>query len=88
MKKLPVILALSLLSRTAHGEKVVSLQQMDLTDVPGKEGLMVTVEIAPGEGVPKHRHSSDVFVYVLSVNERDAGSGAVCKDTARRRDVC
>ena len=66
MKKLPVILALSLLSRTAHGEKVVSLQQMDLTDVPGKEGLMVTVEIAPGESVPKHRHNSDVFVYVLS----------------------
>jgi hypothetical protein len=66
MKKLPVILALSLLSRTAHGEKVVSLQQMDLTDVPGKEGLMVTVEIAPGESVPKHRHNSDVLVYVLS----------------------
>ena len=66
MKKLLVILALCLLGQTAHGEKVVSLQQKDLTDLPGKEGLMVTVEIAPGESVPKHRHNSDVFVYVLS----------------------
>ena len=66
MKKLLVILALCLLGQTAHGEKVVLLQQKDLTDIPGKEGLMVTVEIAPGESVPKHRHNSDVFVYVLS----------------------
>ena len=66
MKKLLVILALCLLGQTAHGEKVVSLQQKDLTDIPGKEGLMVIVEIAPGESVPKHRHKSDVFVYVLS----------------------
>ena len=66
MKKLLVILALCLLGQTAHGEKVVSLQQKDLTDIPGKEGLMVTVEIAPGESVPKHRHNSDVFVHVLS----------------------
>ena len=66
MKNLLVILALCLLGQTAHGEKVVSLQQMDLTDVPGKEGLMVTVEIAPGESVPKHRHNSDVLGYVLS----------------------
>ena len=66
MKKLLVILALCLLGQTAHGEKVVSLQQKDLTDIPGKEGLMVTVEIAPGESVPKHRHNSDVFAYVLS----------------------
>lgn len=27
---------------------------------------MLIVEIAPGESVPKHRHDSDVFVYVLS----------------------
>jgi quercetin dioxygenase-like cupin family protein len=66
VKKLLVILALCLLGQTANGEKVVSLQQKDLTDIPGKEGLMVTVEIAPGESVPKHRHNSDVFVYVLS----------------------
>ena len=66
MKKLLVILAICMVGQTAHGEKVVSLQQKDLTDIPGKEGLMVIVEIAPGESVPKHRHKSDVFVYVLS----------------------
>ena len=48
MKKLLVILALCMVGQTAHGEKVVSLQQKDLTDIPGKEGLMVIVEIAPG----------------------------------------
>ena len=52
--------------RTNSRSKVVSLQHKDLTDIPGKEGLMVAVEIAPGESVPKHRHNSDVFVYVLS----------------------
>jgi quercetin dioxygenase-like cupin family protein len=66
MKKLIVMFALCVLGQTAHGEKVVSLQQKDLTDIPGKEGLMVVVEIAPGESVPKHRHNSDLFVYVLS----------------------
>ena len=52
--------------RTNRHSKVVSLQHKDLTNIPGKEGLMVAVEIAPGESVPKHRHNSDVFVYVLS----------------------
>ena len=52
--------------RTNSRSKVVSLQHKDLTNIPGKEGLMVAVEIAPGESVPKHRHNSDVFVYVLS----------------------
>ena len=66
MNKLLIILGLCLLGQTAHGEKVVSLQQKDLIDIPGKEGLMVAVEIAPGESVPKHRHNSNVFVYVLS----------------------
>lgn len=34
--------------RTNSRSKVVSLQHKDLTDIPGKEGLMVAVEIAPG----------------------------------------
>jgi quercetin dioxygenase-like cupin family protein len=66
MKKAFVILVLCFLGQTAHSETVVSLQKKDLADIPGKEGLMVAVEIAPGESVPKHRHNSDVFVYVLS----------------------
>jgi quercetin dioxygenase-like cupin family protein len=83
VKKLLVILALCMVGQTAHGEKVVSLQQKDLTDIPGKEGLMVIVEIAPGESVPKHRHKSDVFVYVLSGTIVTQAQG----EPARRRDV-
>jgi len=37
----------------------------DLPDVPGKEGLIETVVLAPGEVDPAHRHDADVFVYVL-----------------------
>jgi len=36
-----------------------------LPDVPGKEGLIETVLLAPGEVVPAHRHNADVFAYVL-----------------------
>jgi quercetin dioxygenase-like cupin family protein len=37
----------------------------DLPDVPGKEGMIETVDFAPGEVSQPHRHNSDVFVYVL-----------------------
>ena len=37
----------------------------DLTDIPGKEGLMITVEYAPGGSDPIHRHNAYAFVYVL-----------------------
>lgn len=33
--------------------------------MPGKEGLIETVVLAPGEVVPAHRHKADVFAYVL-----------------------
>jgi len=37
----------------------------DLTDFPGKEGLMITVEYPPGAADPIHRHNAHAFVYVL-----------------------
>ena len=37
----------------------------NLPDVPGKEGLIETVVLSPGEVVPAHRHNADVFAYVL-----------------------
>jgi len=37
----------------------------DLTDIPGKEGLMLTVEYPPGAADPIHRHNAHAFVYVL-----------------------
>ena len=66
MKRALLILSLMIGSQVAQGEKVTPLIQKDFSNIPGKEGLMVTVDIAPGETVPKHRHNSNVFAYVLS----------------------
>ena len=45
--------------------KVTPLFSKDLTDLPGKEGLMITVEYPPGSSDPIHRHNAHAFVYVL-----------------------
>jgi quercetin dioxygenase-like cupin family protein len=37
----------------------------DLAGLPGKEGVMLTVEYAPGASSSKHRHNAHTFVYVL-----------------------
>ena len=37
----------------------------ELTGIPGKEALMLTVEYPPGASDPIHRHEAHVFVYVL-----------------------
>jgi quercetin dioxygenase-like cupin family protein len=37
----------------------------DLAGIPGKEGLVLTVEYRPGQSSPPHRHGANVFVYVL-----------------------
>jgi quercetin dioxygenase-like cupin family protein len=49
----------------AQEAKVTQLFSKDLTNVPGKEGLMVTVEYPPGSSDPIHRHNAHAFVYVL-----------------------
>jgi quercetin dioxygenase-like cupin family protein len=49
----------------AQQPKVTPLMSRDLTDLPGKEGLMITVEYAPGGSDPIHRHNAHAFVYVL-----------------------
>ncbi len=41
------------------------LLQTNLEDLPGREGVMLTVEYAPGHSSPKHRHNAHTFVYVL-----------------------
>src|SRR5213593_1695288 len=45
--------------------KVTQVLSKDLTDIPGKEGLMITVEYPPGGSDPIHRHNAHAFVYVL-----------------------
>jgi quercetin dioxygenase-like cupin family protein len=45
--------------------KVTPLMQKEFANIPGKDGLMLTVDFAPGEVSPVHRHNAHVFVYVL-----------------------
>jgi quercetin dioxygenase-like cupin family protein len=62
------ILALAcLMSSTllAQEAKVTELFSKELTNLPGKEGLMITVEYPPGSVDPIHRHNAHAFVYVL-----------------------
>ena len=51
----------------AHAQigKVTRLMTKELPDVAGKEGMIETVDFAPGEVSLPHRHNADVFVYVL-----------------------
>jgi quercetin dioxygenase-like cupin family protein len=63
-----LILALAfLMSGTliAQQAKVTELLSKDLTNIPGKEGLMVIVEYPPGSSDPIHRHNAHGFIYVL-----------------------
>jgi quercetin dioxygenase-like cupin family protein len=45
--------------------KVTPLLSKDLTEFPGKEGVMITVEYPPGSTDPVHRHNAHGFIYVL-----------------------
>lgn len=61
------LLLLCLMTSTvaAQEPEVVVLMSKDLTDIPGKEATMLTVEYPPGGSDPVHRHYADAFVYVL-----------------------
>ena len=63
-----VILALVCLvsaASLAQEAKVTELMSKDLTNLPGKEGLMITVDYPPGSSDPIHRHNAHAFIYVL-----------------------
>jgi quercetin dioxygenase-like cupin family protein len=45
--------------------KTVPLRSQPLDGMPNKVADMLTVEYAPGQSTPAHRHNSDVLVYVL-----------------------
>src|SRR6185437_11842391 len=49
----------------AQEAKVTELLSKDLTNIPGKEGLMIIVEYPPGSSDPIHRHNAHGFIYVL-----------------------
>jgi len=65
--KLVALVLLCLLTGTAMAQqpKVTSLMSKDLTENPGKELLMITVEHAPGGASSIHRHNAHAIVYVL-----------------------
>jgi quercetin dioxygenase-like cupin family protein len=65
--KLVLMLLVCLMSipQESKEAKVTPLMSKDLTDFPGKEGLMITVEYPPGSSDPIHRHNAHAFVYVL-----------------------
>lgn len=52
-------------SANVRAGKPTTLMTKDLPDVPGKEGMIETVDFAPGEVSQPHRHNADLFVYVL-----------------------
>ena len=66
-KKVIMVVLLSLVAGTlmAQEAKVTSLMSKDLTEYPGKELLMITVEHASGGSSPIHRHNAHAMVYVL-----------------------
>ena len=49
-------------AQAAPGAKVTQLISVNLPDLPGKEGVMITVEYPPGGSDPIHRRNADVFV--------------------------
>ena len=61
----------------AQEAKVTELLSKDLTNIPGKEGLMVTVEYPPASSYPIHRHNAHRFIYVLE--------GSIVMQPARER---
>ena len=67
------------LPAAADDAKVTPLMARDLTDIGGKEGVVLTVEYAPGGSSTRHRHNAHTFVYVLegSVVMQVAGSDPV-----------
>jgi len=65
MKKILLILFLVCSPLIAQEAKVTPLMSKDLQDLPGKEGLMITVDYPPGSSDPIHRHNAHAFVYVL-----------------------
>ena len=50
---------------TGPHASVATLMTKALSDYPGKEATMITVDYPPGSVDPVHRHDAHAFVYVL-----------------------
>lgn len=67
MKRLTPALLLLLVAAPVWAQSSPSapLLVKPLPDIPGKEGVVLTVDFAPGASGQVHRHNAHVFVYVL-----------------------
>jgi quercetin dioxygenase-like cupin family protein len=68
MSAVPLLVFVLLVSQSAWAQvaKETPLMTRALSDVPGREALIETVVLAPGQVVLRHRHHADVFAYVLA----------------------
>ena len=57
--------SLATFAADAPGAVVSPLMTKALSDLPGKEAVMITVEYPPGSVDPIHRHDAHAFIYVL-----------------------
>ena len=68
MKLAKVFLCLTWLAPnclSAQQAKVTEVMSKDFPNIPGKEGVMITVDYPPGSSDPIHRHNAHGFIYVL-----------------------
>lgn len=52
-------------SAVAEDATIKQILSQDLIGLDGKQGVVLTVEYAPGASSAKHRHHAHTFVYVL-----------------------
>ena len=62
---LACLIAVTAVTEEPKEAKVTPLISKDLTEFPGKEGVMITVEYPPGSTDAVHRHNAHGFIYVL-----------------------
>src|SRR4029078_2738703 len=60
-----VMLCLVVAPSAVQNAKVTPLTTKDLSGLPGKEAVMLTVEYPPGASSTRHRHNATPFVYFL-----------------------
>jgi len=65
MKRVLILVCLMTGTVMAQQTRVTPLMSKDLSGIPGKEGVMITVEYPPGASSAVHRHNAFTFVYVL-----------------------
>ncbi|HVA81331.1 MAG TPA: cupin domain-containing protein [Candidatus Binataceae bacterium] len=53
-------------AKSASGVSVTKIFDYPITELPGRNGIVVRVDFAPGAAAAPHHHPGSVFAYVLS----------------------